>query len=258
MRTTVVAAAAGIALLAYFSLWPVDIAPAGWEPPAMAPSTAVAKGSLASIEHIGLNQGTGPEGISLDASGRVYAGYRDGRVVRFSADGRHLEVLANTKGRPWGTYASEDGQSVLVADAIKGLLKIEHGAHGRLLQYDPVSKNVTVLMRGLHVANGVTLGPDESYILVSETLSYRVWRYWLKGSKAGQKEIFIDNLPGFPDNISFNGRDGYWLALYAPRDRILDALLPHPALLKAAYRIPQALQPKAKKCREGAYVAHCL
>lgn len=268
----------------------------------MASSTAITKGSLTSIERMGPNQGTGPEGISLDASGRVYAGYLDGRVVRFSEDGRHVEILANTKGRPWGTFAAANGQSVLVADAIKGLLKIEggqvltlatqaegvpfrltddvvqgpsgkiyfsdasskfgidkmmsdvfeHGANGRLLQYDPVSKNVTVLMKGLHVANGVTLGPDESYLLVSETLSYRVWRYWLKGAKAGQKEVFIDNLPGFPDNISFNGRDGYWLALYAPRDPVLDALMPHPALLKAAYRIPQALQPKAKK------VAHVL
>lgn len=302
MRKIVVAAVAGAALLAYFSLWPVDIAPVGWEPPAQAPSTAITKGSLASIERMAANQGTGPEGISLDASGRVYAGYLDGRVVRFSRDGQHVDVLANTKGRPWGTYASADGQSVLVADAIKGLLKIEagrvstlateaegipfrltddvvqgpsgkiyfsdasskfgidkmmsdvfeHGANGRLLQYDPVSKNVTVLMKGLHVANGVTLGPDESCILVSETLSYRVWRYWLKGAKAGQKEVFIDNLPGFPDNISFNGRDGYWLALYAPRDALLDALLPYPALLKAAYRIPQTLQPKAKK------VAHVL
>lgn len=302
MRKTFVAAAAGTALLAYFSLWPVDIAPTGWQPLATAPSAAIANGSLSSIERIGLSQGTGPEGISLDASGRIYAGYLDGRVVRFSADGRHVEVLANTKGRPWGTHASADGQSVLVADAIKGLLKIEggqvttltteaegipfrltddvvqgpsgkiyfsdasskfgiekmmsdvfeHGANGRLLQYDPVGKNVTVLMKGLHVANGVTLGPDESYILVSETLSYRVWRYWLKGTKAGQKEIFIENLQGFPDNISFNGRDGHWLALYAPRDPVLDALLPHPALLKAAYRIPQALQPKAKK------VAHVL
>lgn len=289
-------------LLAYFSVWPVDIAPTGWTPPALAPSAAITKGSLASIERLGANQGTGPEGISLDASGRVYGGYLDGRVVRFSSDGQHVEVLGNTQGRPWGTFAAADGQRVLVADAIKGLLKIEggrvstlatqadgvpfrltddvvqgpsgkiyfsdasskfgidkmmsdvfeHGANGRLLQYDPVSKNVTVLMKGLHVANGVTLGPDESYLLVSETLSYRVWRYWLKGAKAGQKEVFIDNLPGFPDNISFNGRDGYWLALYAPRDPLLDAMLPYPALLKAAYRIPQALQPKAKK------VAHVL
>lgn len=302
MRKLFVAAAAGTVLLAYFSLWPVDIAPMGWEPPAMAPSTAITKGSLTSIERMGPNQGTGPEGVSLDASGRVYAGYLDGRVVRFSSDGGHVDVLANTKGRPWGTFASADGQSVLVADAMKGLLKIEgghvitlateaeggpfrltddvvqgpsgmiyfsdasskfginqmmsdvfeHGANGRLLQYDPVSKSVTVLMKGLHVANGVTLGPDERYILVSETLSYRVWLYWLKGAKAGQKEVFIDKLPGFPDNISFNGRDGYWLALYAPRDPLLDALLPHPALLKAVYRIPQMLQPKAKK------VAHVL
>ncbi|HEX5373982.1 MAG TPA: SMP-30/gluconolactonase/LRE family protein [Aquabacterium sp.] len=302
MRKRFIATAAVAALVAYFSLWPVDIAPTGWTPAALAESTAATRGSLSAIERLGLQEGTGPEGISLDASGRIYAGFLDGRVVRFSPDGRHVELLAQTQGRPWGTFASADGRSILVADAVKGLLKIEaghiatlatqaqgvpfkltddvvqgasgkiyfsdasskfgidkmmsdvfeHGANGRLMQYDPVSKGVSVLMSGLHVANGVALGPDERYVLVSETLSYRVWRYWLKGEKAGQKEVFIDNLPGFPDNISFNGRDGFWLALYAPRDPLLDALLPYPALLKAAYRIPQVIQPKAKK------VAHVL
>lgn len=251
MRKLFVAAAAGTVLLAYFSLWPVDIAPMGWEPPAMAPSTAITKGSLTSIERMGPNQGTGPEGVSLDASGRVYAGYLDGRVVRFSSDGGPFRLTDDVVQGPSGMIYFSDASSKFGINQMMSDV-FEHGANGRLLQYDPVSKSVTVLMKGLHVANGVTLGPDERYILVSETLSYRVWRYWLKGAKAGQKEVFIDKLPGFPDNISFNGRDGYWLALYAPRDPLLDALLPHPALLKAVYRLPQMLQPKAKK------VAHVL
>ncbi|MFZ2987710.1 SMP-30/gluconolactonase/LRE family protein, partial [Ideonella sp.] len=176
-----------------------------------------------------------------------------GRVSTLAtqAEGIPFRLTDDVVQGPSGKIYFSDASSKFGIDKMMSDV-FEHGANGRLLQYDPVSKNVTVLMKGLHVANGVTLGPDERYILVSETLSYRVWRYWLKGAKAGQKEVFIDNLPGFPDNISFNGRDGYWLALYAPRDALLDALLPYPALLKAAYRIPQALQPKAKK------VAHVL
>jgi len=59
-----------------------------------------------------------------------------------------------------------------------------------------------------------------------------------------------DRKQGFPD--SFNGRDGFWLALYAPRDSFLDRILPHPALLEAVYRIRQFLRPKPRK------VAHVL
>ena len=33
---------------------------------------------------------------------------------------------------------------------------------------------------------------------------YRIQKYWLCGDKAGTAEIFIENLPGFPDNVSSN------------------------------------------------------
>ena len=41
---------------------------------------------------------------------------------------------------------------------------------------------------------------------------YRIQKYWLKGPKAGTSEIIMDNLPGFPDNISSNGKGIYWVA----------------------------------------------
>ncbi len=288
--------AVAAAAIAYLSLWAVDITPGGWTPPALAQQGPTNQ-ALKSIKRIGLNVGVGPEGISLDDAGRIYAGYVDGRVVRFSADGQTHEEIAKTGGRPWGTFASADGSAVLVADAVKGLLRItqgqvevlstqsdgtpfkliddvvqaksgiiyfsdassrygldkmmadvfEHGGHGRLLSYDPQTRKTTTLASGLHVANGVTLGPDEAYLLVSETLEYRVMRYWLKGPKMGRFEPFVENLPGFPDNISYNGKDGFWLALFAPRDAMLDGILPYPALLKAVYRIPEAMRPKAAK-----------
>ena len=55
-------------------------------------------------------------------------------------------------------------------------------------------------------ANGVALAPDESFALVNETWNYRVLRYWLTGDKKDTWDVFIDNLPGFPDNISSNGK----------------------------------------------------
>ena len=285
-----------IPLLAYLLLWPVPITPKPWTPPP--PSRAYPyNDELKGIEKLAVGFGIGPEGLSFDSRGRIYAGFDDGRVVRFAADGSAAELLGNTGGRPWGTRAEPDGSSVLVADAVKGLLRIaggavevlatqadgvpfkltddldrdadgtiyfsdasskyglsmmmadvfEHGNYGRLLRLDPDATDARVLMDGLHVANGVAVSPDGDYLLVSETLQYRVMRYWLKGEKAGTSEPFIENLPGFPDNISYNGRDGFWLALYAPRDPALDFALSHPWLLKLVYRIPPMLRPKPPK-----------
>ena len=70
---------------------------------------------------------------------------------------------------------------------------------------------------------------------------------WLGGANSGKSEIFIDNLPGFPDGISSNGKDRFWLTLAAPRDATLDKLLPYPFLRKAVWRLPDFLRPAAKR-----------
>jgi len=84
-------------------------------------------------------------------------------------------------------------------------------------------------------------------VLVVETGAYRVHRVWLNGAKQGQTEVFIDNLPGFPDGISSNGKGKFWLALVTPRDDVLDKLLPRPFLRKVVARLPKFLQPAPKR-----------
>jgi hypothetical protein len=103
------------------------------------------------------------------------------------------------------------------------------------------------LLRNLSFANGVAVSSDQSFVLVVETGAYSVHRVWLRGPKQGQSEIFIDNLPGFPDGISSNGKDKFWLALVTPRDPLLDKLLPHPFLRKVIARLPKFLQPAPKR-----------
>jgi len=81
----------------YFLLAPVEITPTGWRPPKLAEQVRPNE-ALKGVKRIGLNVGVGPKGISFDDAGRIYAGYVDGRVVRFSADGQTHEVFANTGG----------------------------------------------------------------------------------------------------------------------------------------------------------------
>lgn len=121
---------------------------------------------------------------------------------------------------------------------------LEHGANGRLLKYDPLSDTTTELLGGLQFANGVALGPSEDYLLVAETGAYRIMRYWLVGPNKGSAEVFMDNLPGLPDNINYDGEGVFWVALYTPRDALLDWLADKPRLRKIVYKIPSFMQPK--------------
>jgi sugar lactone lactonase YvrE len=140
---------------------------------------------------------------------------------------------------------------------------LEHGPNGRLLAYDPKTKTTRTVLSHLAFANGVAVSPDQTFLLVVETGKYRVHRVWLNqgppnvvsvqsptwigGPKYGTSEIFIDNLPGFPDGVTSNGRDKFWLALVTPRDPLLDKLLPHPFLRKVVVRLPKFLQPAPKR-----------
>lgn len=121
---------------------------------------------------------------------------------------------------------------------------LEHGGHGRLMKYDPATGGVTVLLGGLQFANGVAVSGDDAYVLVTETGSYRVLRYWLTGDRAGQSDVFADNLPGFPDGISYSDdSDTFWVALFAPRNEIVDFAADKPWLRRIIFRLPEAVQP---------------
>lgn len=286
------------AALAYLLLWPVPVSPVAWTPP---PAPALegayaANDKLKDVQRFGVGVGKGPEGIAVDAAGRIYVGFEDGRIVMFSHNGTSYQELGKTEGRPLGVSFGPNG-GLMIADAHKGLLHlgsgaprvlaaaadgvpfaltddvdntrldknvyftdaaayplkhvlyefVEHRGTGRLMQYNVETKETKVLMQGLLFGNGVAVGPDDAYVLVNETAAYRVMRYWLKGEKAGTSEVFIDNLPGLPDNISYNDTTRrFWLALFAPRSAALDDLATKPVWLKKlALRLPQFLQPAA-------------
>ena len=120
----------------------------------------------------------------------------------------------------------------------------EHSSNGRLLVYDPATKKTTTLLKDLYFANGVALSSDESFVLVNETFMYRIQKYWLKGDKAGTSEVFIENLPGFPDNISSNEEGIFWVALFNPRNDFVEMSSNKPFLRKMVLRLPESLQPQ--------------
>jgi len=108
----------------------------------------------------------------------------------------------------------------------------------RLLRYDPRTGSADAVLDHLMFANGVALGPGDEYVLVNETLAARITRYWLRGPKAGQSDIFAPALPGYPDNLTHNGRGLFWVALPSPRNSALEALAGWPSLRKVVQRMP--------------------
>ena len=84
-----------------------------------------------------------------------------------------------------------------------------------------------VLIEGLSFANGLTLSPQEDYILVVESAKQAVWKYYLAGENEGQKELF-SKMPGIPDNITPSGGDGYLIGITFPTTTSgLDNILHH-------------------------------
>uniref|UniRef100_A0A2P2K041 Protein YLS2-like n=1 Tax=Rhizophora mucronata TaxID=61149 RepID=A0A2P2K041_RHIMU len=111
---------------------------------------------------------------------------------------------------------------------------LEGKPHGRLLSFDPVTKKTQVLVRDLYFANGIAISPHQDYLVVCETFMRRCRRYYLSGKEKGRTEKFIDNLPGMPDNIHYDGDGHYWIALASAITTGLDVVQRYPFIRKVA------------------------
>src|SRR5689334_2652250 len=133
-RVGLVVAVLIIAALAYLLLAPVPINPAAWAPPAAPALTGQYQQNtrLASVQKLSLGDGHKPEDVALDADGKIYAGFEDGRIMVLQPDGSQPRIFANTGGRPLGLVFDRAG-NLLVADAIKGLLSVDKSGVVKLL-----------------------------------------------------------------------------------------------------------------------------
>ena len=116
---------------------------------------------------------------------------------------------------------------------------LESRGNGRIICYDPATDTTRTVMRNLVFPNGVCLTHDAQSIFIAESWSCRINRYWISGPKAGTSEIFMNRLPGYPDNINRASDGTYWLALLGMRTPALDLALQMPAFRKRmARRLP--------------------
>ena len=246
--------------------------------------------------------GAGAEDVVVGTAGRdegaVFTGTADGSIFRISHDGRKLDRVAHTGGRPLGIEIDLDGR-LLVCDAHRGVLRVDTASGGveqvtnsvagrrmvfcnnaavatdgtvwfsdsstkygvehwkddfvqatctgRLLRLSTDGR-IDVVLDGLAFANGVALAADESYVAVAESGGRTVVRHWITGDRAGRRDLLVDDLPGYPDNIA-RGSDGLiWVTIASPRDPLVERLQTGPLWLRRqATRIPDRLQPKPQR-----------
>jgi sugar lactone lactonase YvrE len=256
--------------LAKAALLRVGTAPGADKPETIARSprdgrlyTALANGSIVRLpDGAGTAEpvadvGPRPLGVAFAADGTLYVAHTSRGILRVRPDGTSATVAECGEGRyPRFTdslYVAADGAIWFTCpsqrfdlDGVR-LDAMESGRTGRVRRWDPATGQTTTVLDGLLFANGITMSPHEDFLLVNEWAGYRVLRYWVAGPRAGERETFIDDLPGYPDNIHRDADGLYWVGLVVRRNPLVDRLHASPSLMKVLPRIPEKLQPQAPR-----------
>ncbi|CAN4083550.1 unnamed protein product [Withania somnifera] len=109
---------------------------------------------------------------------------------------------------------------------------LEGRPYGRLLSYDPSTKQTKTLLGDLYFANGVAVSPDQNSVVFCETPLRKCKKYYIKGERKGSVDIFVENLPGFPDNIRYDGEGRYWIAFASEKTYAWDLAQRYPFIRK--------------------------
>lgn len=160
-----------------------------------------------------------PDAVAIAPNGKIYL---TDASTRFSA-------------KQWGS------------DLANMLDMTEQSATGRIIEFDPVTHRTRILAHGLSFPNGMVVSSDQQYLFVAETARYRIWKISLAADSldinipSDQASLLLENLPGFPDNLT-RGLDGrIWVGFPGARDNNLDKASPF--MRKLLLRLPAVFMP---------------
>ncbi|XP_027520353.1 adipocyte plasma membrane-associated protein isoform X2 [Corapipo altera] len=245
---------------------PIDPQPISLKEPPLLTGVLEPNIKLRKAERLWENQLYGPESI-VNIGDILFTGTADGKIIKIE-DGEietisrighgpcgETKMLVSTKTVIEGQKLSfvndltvtRDGRKIYFTDSSSKwqrrdylFLIMEGTDDGRLLEYDTVTKEVKVLMVGLRFPNGVQLSPAEDFVLVQETTMARIRRYYVSGLMKGGADMFVENMPGLPDNIRLSSSGGYWVAMAAVRHNpgfsLLDFLAEKPWIKKMIFK----------------------
>jgi ribose/xylose/arabinose/galactoside ABC-type transport system permease subunit/sugar lactone lactonase YvrE len=198
--------------------------------------------------------GGSPLGMAFDRDGRLnvcvggmglYQVEMDGAVRRLTAetnrsllsivDDSNMKLADDLDIAPDGTiYFSEATTRFEMHDWYADAL--ESRGNGRIIRYDPATKQTRTILSSLVFPNGICMSYDNQSFLFAESWACRISKYYFAGPKKGTTEVVIANLPGYPDNINRASDGGYWLALMGARTPALDLSLEMPGFRRRMAR----------------------
>lgn len=203
-----------------------------------------------------------PLGLAFGPGGRLYVADAFRGLLAISPDGvidvlvKHIpnggpvayanDVVVTSTGAVFFTDSSTKFGAAEYGGTLEASILdlVEHGAHGRLLEYDPAQAETRLVAEGLHFPNGIALNKDETALLVAETGSYELLSLPLFEDRVAAPQPFLKNLPGFPDNINANADGTFWVGLTSPRNDLMDSLSDYPLQRKMIMRLPAFMKPK--------------
>src|SRR5438445_1220233 len=135
------------------------------------------------------NTGGRPLGLIFDHDGNLIVADAIKGLLSIAREGSISVLTTEADGFPFlctndldiatdGTIYFTDASYKFPLTRLKADV-LEHQPNGRFLAYDPRTKQTRVLLRDLYFANGVAVSPDQSFVLVNDTGTYRVRRFWL-------------------------------------------------------------------------------
>ncbi|ESO83595.1 hypothetical protein LOTGIDRAFT_197037 [Lottia gigantea] len=168
-----------------------------------------------------------PKGMKIDKNGDLVLVDAYKGLLKVNLQNKNIEVLVRPDTDQLreplrflnGLAITSDGMIFFTDSSTKWDRRnyryevIETNSYGRLLSFNPTTDQVKVVLEGLYLANGLVLSQDESYLLIVEMTVSRIIKYHLTGSRAGEREVFIENLPGYPDNIQLNSAGNYFVGM---------------------------------------------
>jgi sugar lactone lactonase YvrE len=217
-----------------------------------------------------VNTGGRPLGLDFDAAGNLIVADAMKGLLSVGSDGS-VTVLADHIGDDPILYAdavvvASDGRMIFT-DASRrfspaelgtfdaALLDImEHSCTGRVLEYQPATRQVRLIIGGLCFPNGVALSGDQSQVFIAETGEYRVWKVDVRAAdldaraiaadtRHPQARVILANLPGFPDNLTRSAEGRLWTGFTKPRSPVIDKLAGKPWLRAMSLRLPKSMWP---------------
>lgn len=206
------------------------------------------------IEHLGGR----PLGLKAGPDGALYIADSYRGILRWTGPGRLETLVSEVAGAPLiyanqldiardGTIYFSNSTDRFDPELLGGtkptsvMTVWEQSNSGYVARRLP-DGTVEKIADGFVYTNGVALSQAEDFLLINETGRARVHKLWLTGDKAGERELFLGNLPGYPDNLERQGDGTFWLAFASPR-LPSEKLMPYPFLRKVTWRLGDLVRP---------------